>query len=121
MSPGGWLNCHLDYDVHPYLPQYRRALNIVAFLHDEWDPAWGGQFYLADPFGNPTLLFPPLPGRVVAFEVSDWSYHGVLPISPKAKERVSAAVYYLFDAAHERKCDQRVRIRKRAMFLPTRR
>jgi hypothetical protein len=121
MKPGGWLNCHLDYDVHPHVIQARRALNIVSFIHPEWEQGWGGELYFADPYGTPIVEFQPLPGRIVAFEVSDLSYHGVKPISTKAKNRITTAVYFLCNAGVQRFCDSEPRSRKRAMFLPTRR
>lgn len=111
-APGGHLNCHLDYDRHPVLPGRRRALNVILFLHPAWEPGWGGEFYLADPLGRPVASLAPEPGAVVAFEVSDVSYHGVLPVTGPA-ERVSYAEYYLAPAGPEH-------TRERALFMPTR-
>jgi len=110
---GGWLGTHLDYSRHPVLPDKRRALNLIAFVHHEWRPEWGGELELCDPMGVPVVRIEPRPGRLVAFEVSDLSYHGVAPTSPAAAERVSLAVYYLADATES---DTRMR----AMFLPQR-
>jgi Rps23 Pro-64 3,4-dihydroxylase Tpa1-like proline 4-hydroxylase len=112
-EPGGWLSTHLDYARHPKLPRERRALNLIAFVHREWRKEWGGELELCDPMGTPVLRIAPQPGRLVAFEVSDLSYHGVAPTSPDAAERVSLAVYYLAEATP---ADTRMR----AMFLPNR-
>ena len=38
---GGKLNVHLDYSVHPKLHLERR-LNLIVYLAQGWDPAWGG-------------------------------------------------------------------------------
>ncbi len=113
MAPGGRLAVHLDYDRHPvyHLPR-RRALNIVAFLHPAWQSAWGGALQLCDPLGEPVVSIEPAPGRLVAFEVSDLSYHGVEPVTGPA-ERVSVALSLLAPAGP-------ANVRLRALFLPTR-
>jgi hypothetical protein len=67
-APGGLLGVHLDYDRHPRLPAWRRALNLIGFLHPEWRPEWGGALVLCDPMGEPVARIPPEPGRLVAFE-----------------------------------------------------
>ncbi len=111
-SPGGWLNCHLDYDRHPKLPSKRRAVNLIAFCHPVWEPSWGGEFYLADPMGNPVLKFTPTPGTLIGFETNDLSYHGVLPVTGPC-ERVTIASYLLTDATP-------ANTRLRALFMPKR-
>lgn len=112
MEPGAELAVHLDYDRHPHLPDKRRALNLIAFLNAEWDASWGGALVLCDPFGAVVRRFPPVPGRLVAFEVGDLSYHGVERITGPA-ERVTAAVNFLSPAGV-------VNTRRRALFLPRR-
>jgi hypothetical protein len=112
MSPGAWLSTHLDYDAHPHILGKRRAINLIAFCHQEWRREWGGMFYLADPLGNPVVEIEPRPGRLVAFETNDLSYHGVTPVTGPA-ERVSVAAYLLADATP-------ANTRRRALFLPNR-
>lgn len=111
-EPGGHLSCHLDYDLHPLLPGKRRALNLIYFLNPEWREEWGGVLVLCDPMGVAVTRLYPRPGRLVAFEVSDLSYHGVEPVTGPV-ERVTAAVYYLSAATS-------ANTRKRALFLPNR-
>lgn len=111
-APGGYLGCHLDYDLHPKIPARRRALNVIAFLNPVWRPSWGGGLVLCDPLGAPVRRFYPRPGRVVAFEVSDLSYHGVEPVRGPA-ERVTLAVYRLAPAGP-------ANTRRRALFFPNR-
>jgi hypothetical protein len=118
MPPGSDLGCHIDYDRHPnrektpYIAGTRRAVNLIAFCHPRWEAGWGGEFYLADTDGNPVVTLEPKPGRLVAFETNDLSYHGVLPVTGPA-ERVSVAVYLLEPAGPGN-------VRTRAMFLPRR-
>lgn len=108
----GYLNTHLDYDLHPHISNKRRALNLILFVHHKWKSECGGALTLNDPLGNVIQRFIPLPGRLVLFEVNDLSYHGVEKVTTKA-ERVSLAVSYLNDATNNN-------TRKRALFLPNR-
>lgn len=111
-SPEGYLSTHLDYDRHPRLPSWRRALNLIVFLHSSWERDWGGNLELCDPMGRVVKSIEPLPGRLVAFECSDLSYHGVSTVTGPA-ERVSVACYYLTPT-------MRHNVRQRALFLPVR-
>lgn len=111
-TPGGWLNVHLDYDVHPHLPGFTRKLNLIAFIHPEWREEWGGALVLCDPMGGVVKRISPEPGRLVAFECSDVSYHGVEEITGPM-ERVSLAAYLLTMASG-------LETRKRALFMPSR-
>lgn len=108
-SPGGYLCCHLDYDHHPVLPARRRALSVVQFHNPAWEPAWGGALVLCDPSGNPVTRIYPEPGRVVAFECGDLSYHGVEEVTGPF-ERITTVSSYLVPVG-----------RTRALFVPNRR
>lgn len=110
--PGGYLACHLDYDRHPKLPDKRRALNVIVFLNPDWREEWGGALCLCNPMGEVVKRIYPAPGRLVAFECNDLSYHSVERITGPV-ERVTAAVYLLAQATGRE-------TRQRAMFLPVR-
>ena len=112
MAPGGWLATHLDYARHPHYPDKERRLNLIAFLNDEWFEEWGGALIFCDPLGNVVRRIYPAPGRLVAFETGDDSYHGVEPVTGPM-ERVTAAVYLLSDARPGVS-------RQRALFMPKR-
>jgi len=112
MEPGGWLQVHLDYAKHPIL-RVERRLNIIAFLHSSWKKEYGGQLLLCDPMGNVAKEIEPTPGRVIAFETSDESYHGVRRLSKNAPLRLTAAVYLVSDLREGV-------TRSRALFMPNR-
>jgi len=95
MDPGGWLGGHVDYAKHPKFPHLERRLNLIAFIHPEWEWHFGGQLLLMDPNGKTVAEINPFPGRLVAFETGDESYHGVRVISPRHGPRVSVAAYML--------------------------
>lgn len=111
-SPGGHLSVHLDYDLHPFMPGMRRAVNLIAFLNPEWRVEWGGALVLCNPMGEPMVRIHPAPGRMVAFETNDLSYHGVEPVTGPV-ERVTAAMYFLAPAGPQN-------TRRRALFIPNR-
>lgn len=71
-GPGGRLEMHIDFNVHPAKPLERR-LNLLVFLNDEWDKEWGGVLYLG---ANKEVEVLPTFNRTVLFECSDTSFHG---------------------------------------------
>lgn len=110
---GSFLQVHTDYEVHPIYEGKERRLNLILFMHHEWDPAWGGELLLCDATGRAVVAIEPKPGRLTAFECGPGSFHGVRVINGKQAVRLSCAVYYLADA-------RETAIRRRAMFLPNR-
>lgn len=108
LAPGGYLCRHLDYDHHPVVPAKRRALSVVCFHNIEWKPEWGGALILCDPYGIPVTRIHPEPGKIVAFECTDFSYHGVEEVTGPF-DRITTVASYLVPAG-----------RTRALFIPNR-
>jgi hypothetical protein len=46
---GGFLNVHTDFTVHRRHANWRRRCNLILYLSDGWDPAWGGSLELWAP------------------------------------------------------------------------
>src|SRR2546423_13290699 len=40
--PGGFLNIHADFTVHPHHRQWRRRVNLLLYFNGEWPPQYGG-------------------------------------------------------------------------------
>ncbi len=114
-GPGGQLNIHLDYSKHPRLPLLERRINCILYLVPEWKESWGGATVLTAPDGHTVIeRIYPKPGRLLAFETNDLSYHGVEPVTcPEGVERITMATYYL---SHIRPGITR----ERALFVPNR-
>jgi hypothetical protein len=119
-SPGGKLNTHLDYSLHPKLGLERR-INLIVYLQPGWKAEWGGAlgFWAPDEQGKaPGELKQEIPcfyNRAVLFDTSMNSWHG-LPDgvhSPEGICRNSIATYYL--------CQPRKNAadRGRALYAPT--
>jgi hypothetical protein len=115
VDPGGYLQTHLDYDLHPKLPTMRRRLNLVLFLNPSWHKDWGGDFQLYDDMGNVVIArVAPRFNRAVVWLPTDIAYHGTEQVSPQAHEsRITAAVYYLSGVGVNN-------TRKRALYVPNR-
>lgn len=112
---GGKLSVHLDYAKHPRLPLLERRANAILYLNPYWLPEWGGATLLTKPDGKTVIeRCEPAPGRLLLFETSDLSYHGVEPVTcPDGVERLTLATYYL---SHIRPGVTR----ERALFIPSR-
>lgn len=117
--PGGKLNTHLDYSIHPKLGLERR-LNLIVYLQPGWREEWGGSLGLwaADESGRGpgelvkqvSCLF----NRAVLFDTTQNSWHGLPePVrSPEGVCRNSIAAYYLCEPRPE------AAQRGRALFAP---
>lgn len=118
-GPGGKLNVHLDYNIHPKLG-LQRKLNLILYLNEDWQEEWGGHLSLwshNDETFQPkecVARIAPIFNRAVIFDTTQNSWHGLPePITcPPGKMRQSAAVYYLTDPPTH------AADRSRALFAP---
>ena len=119
-GPGGKLNQHLDYSIHPKLGISRR-LNIIVYLTEFWQKSWGGDLGLWSHDSknkSPDKLIKsiePFFNRAIIFDTSKNSWHGLSSSvkCPEDKQRKSIAMYYLdpnIDGLSQR---------SRALFAPT--
>jgi hypothetical protein len=115
---GGKLNVHLDYSIHPKLGLERR-LNLIVYLTQGWDPAWGGALGLwkhdaqSQSPGALAKSIDCLFNRAVIFDTTN-SWHGLPePITcPAGMYRKSIATYYLTPPREE------AADRGKALFAP---
>lgn len=116
--PGGRLNPHLDYNIHPKLG-LQRKFNLLIYLTPAWNESWGGHFGLWNSNNNgPTSLnttVSPLFNRAVFFDTTMNSWHGLATEvkCPIGQSRNSIAVYYLTTLPND------AEPRLRAKFAPT--
>jgi hypothetical protein len=92
----GALGVHADFNLYPRLNIWRR-LNLLLYLNENWDPAWGGELEFWDRTGKHSVKsFVPIFNRVVIFDTSNYSYHGhPRPLMcPSNRSRKSIALYY---------------------------
>lgn len=95
MGPCGYLDVHADFNYVAARKLYRR-LNILVYLTPDWADAWGGEFELWDPDVRHCLqVVPPKFNRLMLFNTTDQSFHGVRAIRcPDGMTRNSFAAYY---------------------------
>ncbi len=101
-GPGGNLNPHYDYSIHPKVG-LQRKVNIIVYLSSKLLDEHGGHLGLwsqGDSANEPGLLvksIQPKFNRAVIFDTTQNSWHGMCTplVQPKGIYRKSLAVYYL--------------------------
>ena len=96
-QPGGFLNIHADFTVHPHKKHWKRRVNLLIYLNQNWLPDYGGDLELwSRDMKQCKIKIAPLFNRVVIFNTDEDSYHG-LPnplLCPPEMTRKSMALYY---------------------------
>jgi len=96
ISAGGLLGIHADFRIHNRLHLERR-LNLLVYLNEPWDEAWGGKLELWDrSMKQCEAAVSPLANRCVVFSTDADSFHGHPdPLqTPPGVTRKSIALYY---------------------------
>ena len=92
----GFLNVHADFTVHPHKKMWRRRVNVLIYLNEDWQEKDGGYLELW-PKDMRVCVQKILPifNRCVIFNTDEHSYHGVSKVSCEAgNTRKSIALYY---------------------------
>lgn len=116
--PGGKLNVHKDYSLHPKLG-LQRKYNLLVYLNPDYTASWGGELGLwsndHDRPGTLVKTIEPVFNRAVIFDTTQDSWHGLeIPNRfPAGQDRKSLALYYLTDPPAD------VDPRSRALFAPS--
>ena len=94
---GGFLNIHADFTVHPHKRHWRRRVNLLIYLNEDWKPEYRGELELwtRDMSACAKQILPVF-NRCVIFNTDEDSYHGLPdPIQcPEDMTRKSIALYY---------------------------
>lgn len=93
----GFLNIHADFTVHPHKQNWKRRVNLLLYLNQDWLPEYKGDLELwARDMSRCEQKIAPLFNRVVIFNTDEDSYHGLPdPIQcPPGMTRKSIALYY---------------------------
>jgi len=101
---GGYLNVHTDFSAHPSRRSWRRRLNLLLYLNNDWDESWGGHLELWDTGVKQCAeRVAPILNRCVIFVTDRNSLHGVPdPLAtPDGRYRCSVAMYYFTDEGRE--------------------
>lgn len=114
MRPDGFLGCHLDREILPD-GSLELRLAVVAFVVPQWKADWGGELeFYDDAAWEVVARVLPAPGRVVFWQPSSVSFHGVRMVEDMAANRVTINPFYYSSPPRPGAC------RKRALFIPPR-
>ena len=94
---GGFLNIHADFTVHPYQRNWKRRLNLLLYLNEDWKPEYGGDLELwSTDMKRCVSKVAPIANRVLIFSTDEDSFHGhPEPLAcPDDRARKSLALYY---------------------------
>lgn len=114
--PGGKLDMHLDYSVHPISGMERR-LNLLAFLTEDWNKECSGDLILTtDIHATDDVIkkVSPTFNTAVLFRTTDDSIHGLPTPTTTDKFRKSLAIYYVSPPRED------ATQRQKAQFFPWR-
>ncbi|TNE62592.1 MAG: 2OG-Fe(II) oxygenase [Bacteroidetes bacterium] len=94
---GGFLNIHADFTVHPHKRNWRRRVNLLVYLNEDWKPEYRGELELwtRDMKACAQKILPVF-NRCAIFNTDDDSFHGLPdPVQcPEDTTRKSIALYY---------------------------
>ena len=94
---GGYLNIHADFTIHPFHRDWRRRINVLVYLSEQWEESWGGELELWDKdMTTCRQRVKPAFNKAVVFNTSESSFHGhPTPMTcPEGAFRRSIAMYY---------------------------
>jgi Rps23 Pro-64 3,4-dihydroxylase Tpa1-like proline 4-hydroxylase len=94
---GGFLNVHADFTMHHHHKNWRRRINLILYLNEEWKPEWGGAIELWDrKMTRRVAQMQPLLNHVLIFNTNEDSFHGFPDrlACPVGVARKSLALYY---------------------------
>ena len=76
-EPGGFLNVHADFTMHHHQTRWHRRVNLILYLNEDWQDAWGGQLELWDrAMASCVTKIPPILNRAAIFNTDETSFHG---------------------------------------------
>lgn len=94
---GGYLNIHADFTVHPHKRNWRRRVNVLVYLNEDWLESYKGDLELwSRDMKQCEQKISPIFNRCVIFNTDEDSFHG-LPEAiqcPEDMTRKSVALYY---------------------------
>lgn len=96
ITPGGYLNVHVDFSHHKRWKLDRR-LNVLLYLNKDWKEEYGGQLELwSRDMKTREKRVLPVYNRLVVFSTTEHSWHGhPEPLTcPPGWTRKSLALYY---------------------------
>jgi hypothetical protein len=91
---GGFLNTHVDFNMHPLHPDWLRTLNILLYLNKDWKDEYDGRLMIKSAPDAEPVGIKPLFNRGLLMLTDDHTFHGFDKMSlPPGVTRKSIATY----------------------------
>ncbi len=91
---GGFLDTHVDFNMHPLHPDWLRTLNILLYLNKDWRQEYDGRLLIKGKPDDEPVGILPLFNRGLLMLTDDHTYHGFKKMSlPPGVTRKSIATY----------------------------
>lgn len=91
---GGFLDTHVDFNMHPLHSDWKRTLNVLLYLNEDWKPEYDGRLLIKNrPDAEPRAI-EPLFNRGLIMVTDERTFHGFKKMSlPPGVTRKSIATY----------------------------
>ncbi|MDG1747488.1 MAG: 2OG-Fe(II) oxygenase, partial [Bacteroidia bacterium] len=94
LPEGGFLNMHIDFNIHP-ITGHERVANAILYLNENWNSDNGGNLVLWDGIkGGDQISYTPDFNRLVIFPVTEDSWHGNPDKVVNRDLRISLSMYF---------------------------
>ena len=91
---GGFLDTHVDFNMHPLHSDWQRTLNVLLYLNKDWQPSYDGRLLIKSTPDEEPRAVEPLFNRGLIMVTDDHTYHGFKKMSlPPGVTRKSIATY----------------------------
>jgi hypothetical protein len=91
---GGFLDTHVDFNIHPLHSDWLRTLNILLYLNRDWKDSYDGRLLIKANRDDEPRAIPPLFNRGVIMLSDAHTYHGFKKMNlPQGITRKSIATY----------------------------
>jgi hypothetical protein len=91
---GGFLDTHVDFNMHPLHDDWLRTINILLYLNKDWQPEYDGRLLIKAKPGDEPRAVEPLFNRGLIMVTDDHTFHGFKKMSlPPGVTRKSIATY----------------------------
>jgi hypothetical protein len=91
---GGFLDTHVDFNVHPLHNDWLRTLNILLYLNRDWQSEYDGRLLIKARIDDESRAIEPLFNRGVIMVSDERAFHGFKKMTlPPGVTRKSIATY----------------------------
>jgi len=91
---GGFLDTHVDFNMHPMHDDWLRVLNVLLYLNKDWQDEYDGRLLIKAKAEDEPRAIKPIFNRGLIMVTDDHTFHGFKKMSlPPGVTRKSIATY----------------------------